>query len=135
MTDPFLMEKGPTFTWPRVGSVVLLVGITGLLLKWSGSAWLEKRLALLVFFSGLAGTLTIWFEDDVEDYEGVLVGESLLDKTKPEKCTCSIGWLFLLGPFAFWSVVKLLWAAQHRLRPDGRCAAGGQPAALDVSIT
>jgi len=111
MTDPFLMEKGPTFTWPRVGSVLLLTGITGLLIKWTGSALLEQWLALFVFFSGLAGALTIWFEDEVVDHEGILVGESLLDKTKPEKYSCSIGWLFLLGPFAFWSVVKFLWAA------------------------
>jgi hypothetical protein len=108
MTDPFMMPKGPSFTWQRIASALLFIGITALLLRWPSNGPLGSRLAYGVFFGGLAGAITIWFPDDAEDYEGTLRGESLIDKVRPLKFECSIGWLYLLGPFVVWLIAKLV---------------------------
>ena len=107
MTDPFMMKGTPWYTWPKVGSILLFAGITVLLLRWPSSGPVDGRVQWFVFFSALAGVATIWFPDSHENYEN-LSRESLVDKVKPLKYECSVGWLLLLGPFVVWLVMKLI---------------------------
>ena len=107
MTDPFMIKGNPSYTWPRVVSVLVLAAFTVLLMGWPSSGPLERRVTSFSFVSAIFGVAVIWFPDHFEDYEH-LSGQSLIDKVTPVKYEVSIGWLYLLGPITAWLFMKLV---------------------------
>jgi hypothetical protein len=108
MPDPFMMKSPPWYSWPRLGSLLLFLGIVVLLLRGSIDGPFERRFSSFVLITSLLGVAMIWFPDHFENYGGKLVGESLIDKVKPQKYEISIGWLLLLGPFVAWLITRFV---------------------------